>query len=240
MRLSTKLVRQPLIVLLLDLAGAEKEFLGGLLWREAEEGEFGCGAELAIALERGIHKDEVALHLARPDADLDRVIFARSYGFAVLEVERSGHSRGLELACYEPAGSLIDKCRLDTTVQCILPTLIIRSGGPETDNIIAIFVELHLQSVRVVRSTSEAVVALILLSDVWIDNLFHISKIYALKSGNLERIADTEVQSHILPLEVVDPTLTHRIVGVVELETPIQTQNCKLDIESQAESCVES
>ena len=84
MRLSTKLVRQPLIVLLLDLAGAEEELLDGLLLREAEEGEFGCGAELAIALERGIHKDEVTLHLAGLHAYLDRVILARSYGFAVL------------------------------------------------------------------------------------------------------------------------------------------------------------
>ena len=55
---------------------------------------------------------------------------------------------------------------------------------------------------------------------------------------DLEGIADTKVKSRILPLEVVNPSLAHRRVGVVELNTPVQTQNYEGDIDTQAKTSV--
>ena len=56
------------------------------------------------------------------------------------------------------------------------------------------------------------------------------------RNKRLERIAHTEVKSHILPLEVMDPTLAHRLIGAMQLHTPVKTQNHKLDINTQTQT----
>ena len=57
---------------------------------------------------------------------------------------------------------------------------------------------------------------------------------------SLEWISYTEVQSRIPPLEVMNPSLTSWVVRVVELNTPIKTQNNKFDINSESKTAVES
>ena len=57
---------------------------------------------------------------------------------------------------------------------------------------------------------------------------------------SLEWISHTKVQSRIPPLEVVNPSLTCWVVRVVELNTPIKTQNNKFDINSESKTAVKS
>mgnify|MGYP007123923069 FL=1 len=61
-----------------------------------------------------------------------------------------------------------------------------------------------------------------------------------LSTASSERISHAEVERRVAPLEVVDPPLAGRIVGIVQLNTPVQAQHGELDVETQAESRVES
>ena len=55
-----------------------------------------------------------------------------------------------------------------------------------------------------------------------------------------EGIAHAEVECRIAPLEVVNPPLPCRIVGVVKLDAPVQPQHGELDVKPDSQSRVES
>ena len=61
-----------------------------------------------------------------------------------------------------------------------------------------------------------------------------------LSTASSERISHAEVERRVAPLEVVDPPLAGRIVGIVQLNTPVQAQHGELDVEPDAEAGVES
>ena len=61
-----------------------------------------------------------------------------------------------------------------------------------------------------------------------------------LSTASSERISHAEVERRVVPLEVVDPPLAGRIVGIVQLNTPVQAQHGELDVEPDAEASVES
>ena len=54
----------------------------------------------------------------------------------------------------------------------------------------------------------------------------------------LERIADAEVQGGVFPAEVVNPALALGAVGVVNLDTPVESQYHKRDVDAQTQTCV--
>ena len=56
----------------------------------------------------------------------------------------------------------------------------------------------------------------------------------------LERIADTKVKRHILPLKVMNPSLTNRIAWVVKLKTEVDTKDDKCCIDTKAKTGVEA
>ena len=56
----------------------------------------------------------------------------------------------------------------------------------------------------------------------------------------LEWITDTKVQRHVLPLEVVDPSLTYGVTRVMELKTEVDTKDNKRGVDTQAKTCVEA
>ena len=60
------------------------------------------------------------------------------------------------------------------------------------------------------------------------------------KSRTLKRVTHAEVERRVLPLEIVDPPLARGVVGVVQLNTPVEAQHGELDVETQTESRVES
>ena len=55
-----------------------------------------------------------------------------------------------------------------------------------------------------------------------------------------EGVAHTEVQGCILQSQVVNPPLTDRTVGVVELNTPVEAEYGKFDVETDTETGVEA
>ena len=57
---------------------------------------------------------------------------------------------------------------------------------------------------------------------------------------SLEWITHAEVQGGILPLEVVYPTLSHRLVRAMQLHTPVKTQDDECDVYSQAHTRIET
>ena len=61
-----------------------------------------------------------------------------------------------------------------------------------------------------------------------------------LSTASSERISHAEVERRVAPLEVVDPPLAGRIVGIVQLNTPVEAQHGELDVEPDAEAGVES
>ena len=61
-----------------------------------------------------------------------------------------------------------------------------------------------------------------------------------LSTASSERISHAEVERRVAPLEVVDPPFAGRIVGIVQLNTPVQAQHGELDVEPDAEAGVES
>lgn len=58
--------------------------------------------------------------------------------------------------------------------------------------------------------------------------------------GCLERVSYTEVEGGVFPAEVMYPSFACGVVGVVELNTPVESQDDELDIETQSESGIET
>ena len=53
-----------------------------------------------------------------------------------------------------------------------------------------------------------------------------------LSTASSERISHAEVERRVLPLEIVDPPLARGVVGIVQLNTPVQAQHGELDVET--------
>ena len=56
----------------------------------------------------------------------------------------------------------------------------------------------------------------------------------------LEGVADTEVKRRILPVELLDPAISARAVGVVELHAPVEAQDGKLNIEADTQTRIQA
>ena len=56
----------------------------------------------------------------------------------------------------------------------------------------------------------------------------------------LEWVSYAEVQGGVLPLEVVYPTLSRRLVRAVQLYTPVEAQDDECDVDSQAHTRIEA
>ena len=56
--------------------------------------------------------------------------------------------------------------------------------------------------------------------------------------AGLERITYTEVKCGVLPTEIVNPSLALGAVGVVNLNTPVQTQDYECNIDTKAQACI--
>ena len=54
----------------------------------------------------------------------------------------------------------------------------------------------------------------------------------------LERITDSKIKSRILPLEIVNPALARELIWIVKLNTPVETQDDKLDVNTQTQTAV--
>ena len=55
-----------------------------------------------------------------------------------------------------------------------------------------------------------------------------------------EGVAHTEVERRIPPTEVVNPSLADGAIGVMELNTPVETENGKFDIETNTQTGIKT
>ena len=67
-------------------------------------------------------------------------------------------------------------------MQRVQPALVVIGRRPERNDVVAVFVKLHFQSVGVVRSTAEAVVTFVFETNPGVYDLFHRSEyVYSVK-----------------------------------------------------------
>ena len=83
-----------------------------------------------------------------------------------LHVELHRHTRGLQFAVDDPACHFIHQHTDDSAMQGVDPALVILTGIPDGKHILTLFPKLKMQSHRIIGSTANAVVTL--LVQIWI------------------------------------------------------------------------
>ena len=163
-----------LSALFLNFACLEVELFLCHVLRKCEVCHLSCGTDGAVVYYFGFNEDEVAFLVLYSASYLNGNLLFAGNRFLVFDIEVCGHSRCLELAAYNPAPNLVEQRGLYAAVQGVKPSLKVYVGSPERNDILAVFVEFHLQSVWVARCTGETVITFIGKFNPGVDNLFHI------------------------------------------------------------------
>ena len=146
---------------LLQFAPIKEEFLFGHIFREAEVGHFAGGAYLSFVAQRSLYEGEIALHFLDVSPDFEYDVFSNGNGITITHGKVGGLSGGLQFPVYQPTSNFIHQRGLDTSMEGVQPTLEIGMWLPQTNDVVTVFVKFHLQSERIARTTSEAVIALL-------------------------------------------------------------------------------
>ena len=143
-----------------QLASPEKEFLCRDVLREAVVDHFASGADVAVVAQGGFDKGEITLHFLDAATDFYYDAFASGYRLSVSHGKAGGLTGGLKFAVYEPSAHFVHQCTLDASVEGFQPTLEVVVRIPEANDVVAVFVKVHLQTEGVAGATGKAVVAL--------------------------------------------------------------------------------
>ena len=105
----------------------------------------------------------------------------RANRFSVTSLHFRSYPGCLKLSENHPGTNLIQKNRLDASVQSIDPSLILRTGFPNTHHLITIFIKFHFDTSLIIGGTSKTIITFQSLPRV--NNLLHAANILLIIIG---------------------------------------------------------